>query len=371
MGIRCNVLIFIRLFCLYFALSDAAHAMRAYSEPVLSGNSAVILMYHHVSTESHPDTSVSPDVFKQHMQFIEDNEYIVWPLIKILMYLSTGKRIPPKTVVLTFDDAYSSVYSEAFPILKDRGWPFTVFVTTNYIGEGYRNFMSWQQLREIQRYGGDVGNHSLSHTHFVRQTSTENEIQWRQRIINEIHQAQLTLQQHVKNPVRVVAYPYGEYSNKVKNILREMNYFGLGQQSGAVSYSTDFQAIPRFSIATGFDSIEDFEIKISSLRLPVTVLSPLDGLVSKDEAIPVMRIKLSPGNYKKEALACYASGQGRIQVDWIDHRKLIVDVKANKTIKAGRTKYNCTAPSKTEAGVFYWFSFLWMKLQDDGEWYRE
>ena len=193
----------------------------------------------------------------------------------------------------------------------------------------------------------------------------------RQRIINEIKQAQLILQQQIENPVRVFAYPYGEYSSKVKEILRDMNYFGLGQHSGAVSSSTDFQAIPRFSISTGFDLMDDFALKISTRRLPITVLSPVDGVVSKDDDIPVMRIKLSPGNYKKEALACYASHQGQIQVEWIDQIKLILNVKANNMIKPGRTKYTCTAPSKTENGVFYWYSFLWMKPEKNGEWYSE
>ena len=366
------MLINVRIFCFCLFLLSTNHSIStAHSEPAQIENSAVILMYHNISDDTHPDTSVSPEMFKKHMQFIKDNEYTVWPLLKALMALKSGKPMPSKIVVLTFDDAYRSVYSEAFPILKDKGWPFTVFVTTNYINDSYRNFMNWGQLREIQLYGGDVGNHSLSHAHFVRQYKLENEIQWRQRIINEIKQAQLILQQQIENPVRVFAYPYGEYSSKVKEILRDMNYFGLGQHSGAVSSSTDFQAIPRFSISTGFDLLDDFAIKISTRRLPITVLSPVDGVVSKDDDIPVMRIKLSPGNYKKEALACYASHQGQIQVEWIDQIKLILNVKANNMIKPGRTKYTCTAPSKTENGVFYWYSFIWMKPEKNGEWYRE
>ncbi len=346
-------------------------AAPAHSDAVVVDNSAVILMYHNVSNDSHPSTSVSPELFKLHMQYIDDNGFTVWPLIKTLQHLATGKPIPAKTVVLTFDDAYASVYSEAFPVLKDNNWPFTVFVTTQYIAEGYSNYMSWDQLREIRRYGADVGNHSLTHPHLVRQRATETDEQWRQRIINEVHQAQYILHQQVTYPIWALAYPYGEYDSKVKNILREMGYFGLGQHSGAVSYLSDFQALPRFPMATGFDSLEDFALKISTKKLPLTVLSPRDGLVSKDTDIPVLTMRLEAGNYKKEALACYASGQGKIQLEWLDHNSAEVRVMANEAIRPGRTKYNCTAPSKTEAGVFYWFSFLWMKPEKDGGWYRE
>ena len=363
---RCHVMP-----ALLLLIISLVFVMPAYSVSAQADNSAVILMYHHVADDTHPSTSVSPAMFKKHMRYIADNGYTVWPLFKTLVHLATGKPIPPKTVVLTFDDAYKSVYSEAFPVLKDKGWPFTVFVTTNYIADGYNNFMSWEQLREIGKFGGDVGNHSLSHPHLVRQFATENEKQWSERVFNEIHQAQTILQQQIERPVWVVAYPYGEYSSNIKAMLREMGYFAVGQHSGAAGYLSDFQALPRFPMATGFDALEDFAIKISAKNLPVSILSPTNGRLSKDTDIPVLTLRLEAADYKKEALICYASGQGRVQVEWIDRQNAVLNVKANKAIKPGRTKYNCTAPSKTETGVYYWFSFLWMKPEADGRWYRE
>jgi biofilm PGA synthesis lipoprotein PgaB len=336
---------------------------------VPAGNSAVILMYHNVSDEAHPSTSVTPSIFKQHMQYLADNEFVVWPLFKTLVYLATGKPVPPKTVVLTFDDAYRSVYSEAFPVLKQKAWPFTVFVTTKYIAEGYSHYMSWQQLREIQEFGGDIGNHSLSHPHMVRQYKEETDEQWRLRLTNEVDQAQHILRQHVSKPIWAFAYPYGEYSQKVRDLLRHLGYFGLGQHSGAVSQTSDFQAVPRFPMSTNFSGLEDFAIKVATKNLPVTVLSPDDGIVASDTDIPVLTMRLDEGDYKSTAMACYASGQGRIQVECLENK--VVEVRANQAIKPGRTKYNCTAASKTEPDVFYWFSFLWMKPEADGRWYAE
>ena len=120
-------------------------------------SSAVILMYHNISDDTPASTSVSPAMFKQHMQHLADNGFTIWPLFQVLIHLANGKPVPAKTVSLTFDDAYKSVCSEVFPVLKEKGWLFTVFVTTQYIGEGYTNYMSWQQLREIRQFGGDVG----------------------------------------------------------------------------------------------------------------------------------------------------------------------------------------------------------------------
>lgn len=351
-------------FRVVFCLSVLVPVVRAQSD-----NSAVILMYHNVSAETPASTSVIPEKFFQHMQYLADNQYTVWPLFKTLQQLATGKAIPAKTVVLSFDDAYKSVYDHAFPLLKEKGWPFTVFVTTQYMSKGYSNYMNWQQLREIQHFGGEVGNHSLSHPHFVRQRSSETEAQWRQRIIDEVQQAQHILQQNAGSAILAVAYPYGEYSAGVKAIIRELGYFGIGQHSGAVSRQTDFQAVPRFPMATGFDDMENFSLKVASKDLPVTVLSPSDGVIDADDDIPALKLRLQAGDYKKTGLRCYATGQGKIQHEWLDDEGSVVVVRAKESIRPGRTKYNCTAPSASEDNVFYWFSFLWMKPEASGRWY--
>ena len=151
----------------------------------------------------------------------------------------------------------------------------------------------------------------------------------------------------------------------------ELDYYGLGQHSGVASRASDFQAIPRFPIAVGFDSLEDFAIKVVAKNLPVTILAPDNGIISEYTKTPELRLRLEKGGYRKDSLACYATNQGRINVDWIEQYDNVVSIRANQPLKPGRTKYNCTAPSKSEEGVFYWFSFLWMKPLSGGNWYDE
>lgn len=226
-------------------------------------------------------------------------------------------------------------------------------------------------MREIRQSGGEIGNHSLSHPHFVRRRSAETDEQWRQRIIDGVQQAQHILQQNAASPILALAYPYGEHSKEVKELLRELGYFGIGQHSGAVSRLTDFQAVSRFPMATGFDDMENFAIKVASKSLPVTILSPDDGVINAYVDIPELTVRLETGDYIKSGLRCYATGQGCIHHEWIADEDAVVNVRADKMIKPGRTKYNCTAPSTIEDDVFYWFSFLWMKPEMDGSWYRE
>lgn len=337
----------------------------------VSTNDAVILMYHNVSNDSSPLTSVRPEVFKQHIAYLADNNFSVWPLSKVLNYLQSSRPLPPKTVVITFDDAYTSVYNEAFPILKAKGLPFAVFVTTQYISDTNQNFMSWNQLRELQQFGAEIGNHSESHAHLIRKRKNETQKQWKHRITGEIIQAQSILERNIERPIRVFAYPYGEYSNSLKEILRELGFIGLGQHSGALGRASDFQAIARFPMATGYDEINDFAMKLNTRALPVTILSPTDGLLSSRHKLPELKLQLLAGDYKKSAFACYVSGQDRASISWDNFDKGIVSIKAKNSLKAGRTKYNCTAPSNSEKATYYWFSFLWMKPEPDGSWYRE
>ncbi len=98
--------------------------------PLASAASGVVLEYHHVATDTPPSTSVTPTQFEAHMEHLSDNDFHVWSLPKLVETVRAGGDIPERTVALTFDDAYASVYDEVFPRLQERGWPFTVFVAT-------------------------------------------------------------------------------------------------------------------------------------------------------------------------------------------------------------------------------------------------
>ncbi len=85
---------------------------------------AVILQYHHVSRGTPAITSIAPDDFKMHMDYLLENNFNILPLEQILTSLQNGDQLPNYTAAITFDDAYISVYTEAFPVLRELGWPF-------------------------------------------------------------------------------------------------------------------------------------------------------------------------------------------------------------------------------------------------------
>ena len=93
----------------------------------------VILVYHHVSTNTPPSTSISPEDFRKHLDYLQKNDFSVIPLNQMLETLKAGRQLPDKAVAITFDDGYISIYDTAFPMLKTYGFPFTLFLSTSPI----------------------------------------------------------------------------------------------------------------------------------------------------------------------------------------------------------------------------------------------
>ncbi|WP_372780444.1 polysaccharide deacetylase family protein [Litorivivens sp.] len=360
-----------RLSLLLLPLFAALPACAAEDANKAGADHAVVLVYHHVSEETPPSTSVTPEQFAAHLDYLAREGFTVWPLSRILEHLEDGRKLPERTVALTFDDAYRSVYTQALPMLRSRNFPFTIFVTTDYIDGKSRLYLSWEQLREMTSQGAEIGNHSLSHPHLVRRRDGENEAQWRARVRAEIEGAQRRLREEL-DPVPLFAYPYGEYTVEVKNIVKSLKLYGIAQQSGAVSQHSDFLAVPRFPMAANYAVIDRFARSVRTRALPVTVLAPQEQILAGDQGHPEpLRLRLGEGPFALDQLACYASVGGRLEIEWINRAAREFEVRSPKPLGPGRTKFNCTAPHSGGSGTYYWYSHLWMKKRPDGSWYRE
>ncbi len=330
---------------------------------------AAILIYHHVATDTPPSTSVTPQAFAAHLHHLVERGYEVLPLAEVLSAIQQQTPLPANTVVITFDDAYRSVYTEALPQLERHHMPFTVFVTTDPIDGRYASHLSWDLLRDIEKRGGTIANHSKTHAHFVRRQTGETESQWRQRITNEIVGAQSRLEQELENPLRVLAYPYGEFDADVEALARELGYAALGQQSGPAGPSSGLQQIPRFPVATGFDDLASLTEKLDSLPLPVTVLRPERRTLGPGAERPTLEVIVGPADFALDQLGCFVSGQGRVRPTWLDRTVRRLTVRAEQPLPPGRSKYTCTAPATGRQGTYYWYSYLWLKPRADGSWY--
>lgn len=324
----------------------------------------VVLMYHRFGEASYPSTNVQPEQFEAQLDYLQQEGFQIWPLRRLVHTMFNGGTIPDKTVALSVDDAYLSVYENAYPIVKARGLPLTVFVSTDAIDRGLHGFISWEQMREMQAHGIDFANHGASHRHLVRRLAGEAEEAWQERASADIGKARQRLEQELGADTRALfAYPFGEFDNALGAIVRKMGYIGFGQQSGAIGRHSDLRALPRFPINEQFSVLEKFAIKVASLPLPLAGPSLQNPLLGEENP-PRLELQLAAGEEKLSGrIGCFL-GDGT-PLETVERGTGTITVQAARPLSQGRSRYNCTAPAGD--GRFYWFSQPWLNGPDPAD----
>ncbi|NNJ96026.1 MAG: polysaccharide deacetylase family protein [Gammaproteobacteria bacterium] len=330
----------------------------------------VILQYHHFSDQTPAITSVSPAQFDDHLAYLSTHKFNVLPLRQVVAALRQNKTLPDRCVSLTVDDAYQSVYTNAFPRLQKLGWPLTVFVNSEAVDRGLASYMTWDQMRELSSQGVVFENHGHGHIHMIRKNSAESDQDWRQRITNDVNTAQRRISEEIGDAPQLFAYPYGEFSPATAEIIDAMGLVGFGQQSGPAWSGADFAALPRFPMAAKYAELKNFRIKVNTLPLPVVGLWPKDPLLVLQQRRPTLKLKLVAGAYSKAELQCYINGSSDVAINWSRDIPDQLTVTPNFDLRPGRHRTNCTMPSP-EKGRFHWYSHNWFVRNPDGSWYSE
>ena len=319
----------------------------------------VVLLYHHVDTTTPAITSISATQFEKHLDIIESENFTVLPLKELVANAKEGS-LTRKEVAITFDDAFISIYKEAFPRLRARNWPFTIFVAPPFVNTGSL-YLTWDQLKEMAASGASIENHSTTHTHMVRRLPGEDALAWRTRMIHEVKAAEAHLAEHGFES-SFFAYPYGEYNLELLEIIASLKLIGFGQQSGAIGPYSDQRLLPRYPLAGIYVGEQAFRDKLRSLALPVKPLV-MKPLVDKNYR-PPLHLTFMDETLNTSRLACYGPG-GLMEIVQTKQSLVITPIQ---DIPVGRSRYNCTLP---RGNRYYWFSQLWLRKQDDGNWYPE
>lgn len=331
----------------------------------------VVLQYHHVSDDTPAITSIRPKQFAQHMQYLADNNFTVLDIKQLPNILETQK-LPDKTVIITFDDGYSSIYDNALPILKKHGFAFTVFISSEPHDQQLDGYLTWQQLKALQQHSGTLANHSYGHEHLIRANPNATPA-FRKRIWRDnIEKNQQRIKQQTGSNLKLFAYPYGEYTPELQSLLEQMGYLAFAQLSGPISTDSSHTALPRFPFGGSYTDMDDFILKVNTKPFSHMLSSTYDEngqalsspLLPQGVAQPRLVLRFSQNPPKQ--MQCFASLQGKThlsqqQNSWV--------AQAKKPLQAGRRRYNCTASAGD--GRFYWHSEFFMKKHEDGSWYSE
>ena len=310
--------------------------------PAEAAASAVVIMYHRFGEDNLPSTNIRIDQFEAQIEELVNGGYNVLPLPDIIAALRAGAPLADKTIGITIDDAFSSVYDQAWPRLKAAGLPFTLFVSTDPVDAGAHGIMSWDQIRELADDGVTIGHHSAAHAHMAGREGTLNRA--------DIAKASERFLGELGRTPELFAYPYGEYSRDFQALIAEHGFIAaFGQHSGVAHDAENFFALPRFALNESYGDINRFKLISRTLPLAVTDVTPRDALLGPNP--PLIGFTVAEGLENLGRLNCFASGQGAAVIERLGARRIEVRLKA--PFPPGRSRINCTLPGRE--GRFHWF----------------
>ncbi|TDH20815.1 glycosyltransferase [Segetibacter sp. 3557_3] len=225
-----------------------------------------ILKYQHISGDqiSKPaGPCVNKRNFEQQLAFLRDAGYYSARLEDWQNAILTRKPLQGHAIALTFDGGYSDFYEHAWPLLKKYGFNATVFLTANGINipnqSGMQDvggeFLSKQEIIALQENEVEFGSHSLSGYHLTGLSHVE--------MIKEAAESRVILQNILKSPVKLFAYPYGDIDPVVKHFIGACGYtLGVASINTKSTLTDDLLSLPRIEVA-GSDNFEKFVLKLS------------------------------------------------------------------------------------------------------------
>jgi len=200
-----------------------------------------ILVFHRFGDERYPSANITTNNLEEIISYLNKNKYNVITLEEMIGKISKKEEISKKTICITIDDAFKSFFENGLEILKKNKFPFTVFVNTEAVNRNYNDYMSWDQIKEVSKYG-EIGSHSYSHPHL---TKLGNE-----KAMEEIQKSIADIEKNISEKVKYFAYPYGEYNDEIKWMLKSLGMKGiLNQGLGGISKESDKFDLDRLAIS--------------------------------------------------------------------------------------------------------------------------
>jgi peptidoglycan/xylan/chitin deacetylase (PgdA/CDA1 family) len=209
-------------------------------------NTAVpILMYHSIGDPGPAHTpAVDPETFARQIDFLKRNGFKVISLEEFISASDSAKLLPYKCVVITFDDGYENNYHAAYPVLRDAGYPATLFVPADFIGRP--GYITAVQANEMSTNYISIGAHGKNHEYLPALIP--------EKLHREIRGAKKQIETSIGRPVRLFCYPLGGFTAQTKKWVKSAGYIGACTTNRSPSFlNKDIYALNRIKM-TGRDA---------------------------------------------------------------------------------------------------------------------
>lgn len=211
-----------------------------------------ILAYHMVNDLDEP-YSISPGEFEEQMAYLAKQGYTSITLAQLLDGMEGKKSLPPKPIVITFDDGYTDNAEIALPIMARYRMNATIFIIAGHAGEP--PYMSWDEIKAIQRTGTEIGSHTYSHEALSEIDPADQ--------LYEVLESKKTLEAELQQSIGFLAYPYGKFSPAVVDALQQAGYRGAcSGKAGLNKPGTDPYILKRVNVPQPKFGLWEFRLRL-------------------------------------------------------------------------------------------------------------
>lgn len=279
---------------------------------------AHIFVYHRFGDERHPSTNTTLVELKKQFEYFKNNNYKVVSSSKIVEKIKNNEEVPSNWVAFDIDDSYKSFYTNGLPLFKKYNYPFTLYVYVEATEKKYKDFMSWEEIKDSANYG-EIGLHSHSHGHLTHFSNKE--------IYEDTKKSYDLFKEKLGFTPKGYIYPYGEYNQRVKNQIKKFDFEYIGNQNnGSVNKKSDVFDLNRVALVGDVNLKQKLRYK----TLEATWIKPKS--YPKDGILKEIEVKINP---KIKNAKLYLSTYGWQDIKVKDG---IIKVKLNKKLKLSRNR---------------------------------
>ena len=257
-----------------------------------------------------------------------------------------------KKILLTVDDAFQSFYDTAWPYLKENKIPFILFVSTEPIEN--KGYMTWDQIKKVDEESfAVIGHHSHSHKYLVEKSN--------QDFIQDIEKANLIFKEKLGYIPKLFSYPFGEYSEFMRNYISNNFTFAFGQHSGVIDLNKEKFQLPRFPINENYGEIKRFTSIIKTYPLEYKNLIPFEKNLNKQNNPPIFSVEFFNNQKNIKNISCYSNEGNKWEKSDTEFTNNTLSIKFREAFLPRRGRVNC---SLNDDGKWRWFGTQFIITKD-------
>ena len=331
----------IKLFIVFFLLITNSKAEDNNIKQYSNDEGVLSIMYHRFDENKYPSTNIQMNIFIEQIQLIKDLNYDFIHPENFEKNFNNPKK--QKKILITIDDAFQSFYEVAWPFLKENKIPFILFVSTEPVGN--KGYMTWDQIKEVEQESfAIIGHHSHSHDYLIDVSNED--------FVKDIEIANKIFSEKIGYIPRLFSYPFGEYSEFMRQYISKNFTYAFGQHSGVIDVNKEKFQLPRFPINENYGELKRFTSIIKTYPLEYKKLLPLEKKLNKSNNPPLFSVEFFDKQKNIKNINCYSNEGNKWEKSKIQFKGNTLNIKFREAFLPRRGRINC---SLNDNGKWRWF----------------